>query len=293
MGILDDAIREHLDLKRQHGVPEEELRRQEEEALGPARRDVAPAESADGEGAAEPELHDEETVLQEPDAALAEEAPAVFDAAADDGPIETEPADTGVVAETEIADVSAPEIAEERPEEQAAGEDRLAEAAEPREDVAADVAEERLGVADAELADDRVAEGREAELADDRFAERGEAEIADDHFAEGREADIADERVAEGREADIADERVADEPLVEEATPAEPLIEEATPAESAGDTLPSGFERVDEDEPHGEDGEPGEGEADVLEDTPDFLQETPEHDRLWFEQKPPRDFDFD
>jgi hypothetical protein len=32
---------------------------------------------------------------------------------------------------------------------------------------------------------------------------------------------------------------------------------------------------------------------DVLEDTPDFLQETPEHDRLWFEQRPPRDFDWD
>ena len=36
----------------------------------------------------------------------------------------------------------------------------------------------------------------------------------------------------------------------------------------------------------------GEGE-DVLEETPEFLQETPEHDRLWFEQKPPRDFDWD
>jgi hypothetical protein len=35
------------------------------------------------------------------------------------------------------------------------------------------------------------------------------------------------------------------------------------------------------------------GDEDVLEETPDFLQETPEHDRLWFEQKPPRDFDFD
>jgi hypothetical protein len=32
---------------------------------------------------------------------------------------------------------------------------------------------------------------------------------------------------------------------------------------------------------------------DVLGETPEFLQETPEHDRLWFEQKPPRDFDFD
>src|SRR5690349_15097180 len=35
------------------------------------------------------------------------------------------------------------------------------------------------------------------------------------------------------------------------------------------------------------------GEEDVLEETPDFLQETPEHDRLWFEQKPPKDFDWD
>jgi hypothetical protein len=35
------------------------------------------------------------------------------------------------------------------------------------------------------------------------------------------------------------------------------------------------------------------GDDDVLEETPEFLQETPEHDRLWFEQKPPRDFDWD
>ncbi len=34
-------------------------------------------------------------------------------------------------------------------------------------------------------------------------------------------------------------------------------------------------------------------EEDVLEETPEFLEETPEHDRLWFEQRPPKDFDFD
>jgi hypothetical protein len=34
------------------------------------------------------------------------------------------------------------------------------------------------------------------------------------------------------------------------------------------------------------------GADDVLEETPEFLQDTPDHDRLWFEQKPPRDFDF-
>ncbi|HEY5045878.1 MAG TPA: hypothetical protein VII53_08485 [Solirubrobacteraceae bacterium] len=32
---------------------------------------------------------------------------------------------------------------------------------------------------------------------------------------------------------------------------------------------------------------------DVLEETPDFLRDTPEQERLWFEQQPPRDFDFD
>ena len=32
---------------------------------------------------------------------------------------------------------------------------------------------------------------------------------------------------------------------------------------------------------------------DVLEDTPEFLEDTPEDDELWFEQKPPKDFDFD
>jgi hypothetical protein len=32
---------------------------------------------------------------------------------------------------------------------------------------------------------------------------------------------------------------------------------------------------------------------DVLEETPDFLRDTPEQERLWFEQRPPRDVDFD
>ena len=49
MGLLDDAIREHLELKRRHGATEQELRRQEEEALGPARREV-------GAAAEEPEI---------------------------------------------------------------------------------------------------------------------------------------------------------------------------------------------------------------------------------------------
>ncbi len=32
--------------------------------------------------------------------------------------------------------------------------------------------------------------------------------------------------------------------------------------------------------------------SDVLEQTPEFFEETPEYDRLWFEERSPRDFDF-
>src|SRR4051812_36016360 len=38
MGILDDAIREHLDLKRRLGAEEDELQRLEGEAFGPPTR---------------------------------------------------------------------------------------------------------------------------------------------------------------------------------------------------------------------------------------------------------------
>jgi len=60
------------------------------------------------------------------------------------------------------------------------------------------------------------------------------------------------------------------------------------------DQATQAFDDVGADEIFADDppAEPAKDE-DVLEETPDFLQETPDHDRLWFEQKPPRDFDFD
>ena len=56
MGILDDAIRQHLELKRQHGAGDDDLERLEKEAFGPATRpgdpDFAdPASSAPDPGA--------------------------------------------------------------------------------------------------------------------------------------------------------------------------------------------------------------------------------------------------
>src|SRR5688572_12708780 len=52
MGLLDDAIREHLELKRRHGADPEEVTRQEREALGaPVRGEFAkPAGEAQEEG---------------------------------------------------------------------------------------------------------------------------------------------------------------------------------------------------------------------------------------------------
>jgi hypothetical protein len=49
----------------------------------------------------------------------------------------------------------------------------------------------------------------------------------------------------------------------------------------------------DPDSRKAHDGETGDQVDDVLEETPDFLRDTPEQERLWFEQRPPRDFDFD
>src|SRR5262245_21005265 len=72
MGILDDAIREHLDLKRRHGAREAELREIEDEAFGAGEQadpfaaagvytEVASAEA--------PDIGNEEpTRLVEPDA---------------------------------------------------------------------------------------------------------------------------------------------------------------------------------------------------------------------------------
>ena len=212
MGILDDAIRQHLELKRQHGAPEEELQRQEEEALGPARRDVAPAEPPGGDGDVEfePEAteaaSEEETELFEPD------------------PEELET------------------MLEEPEGEPAAGADA---AFEPESEPAA---------------------GR-----DTPFEPAGEPES----FEPGDEPESGDEPGLEGV------------PEPESAPPSEAPFDTETAVERFGEQ-----DEPDEEEPEAED-EPDRDEADVLEDTPDFLQETPEHDRLWFEQKPPRDFDFD
>ncbi|HEX8073923.1 MAG TPA: hypothetical protein VF545_02980 [Thermoleophilaceae bacterium] len=75
MGVLDDAIREHLELKRRHGAAEDEIARQETEALGPARRDVPAAADEAAEAGPGPVLHVEPVADVAPPPVTADAAP--------------------------------------------------------------------------------------------------------------------------------------------------------------------------------------------------------------------------
>jgi hypothetical protein len=195
MGLLDDAIREHLDLKRRRGADPAEIERAEREALGPVRR--GPEEPPDIPTGTQPEA-----------AAAAADAPAdTFD----DSLIGSEPAFEDDVAEEEAA------------------------------------YEHEVGYDEEEYEDE------------DEF---------EWHAAPGPPSTAASEPPAPANHA--------------------PARHDPAPTASHGgdETVEYDVERAfaNEGQPETED---------VLEETPEFLQDTPDHDRLWFEQRPPRDFDFD
>ncbi len=167
---LSDAIAQHLELKRQHGAPEDEISEERDAALGPARRETAPGETAPVE--VEGEVLD-----------ASESAPA---------PTEPEP-----ILEAEPTPV------------------------------------------------DTIDESLEFDFVEPEPEPECEPEPE-------REPEPEPEREPEP------------EP--------EPEPQYSEPASSA--------------EP------PPAPDDDPLEGTPEFFQETPEYDRLWFEEKSPRDFDF-
>ena len=94
MGLLDEAIKEHLELKRRRGADPNDLAREEREALGPAVREVreamtgeegaavaddaAPAE-ADGAGVAPEAQLDQAPPAEEPAPAPTEQAEQAHD----------------------------------------------------------------------------------------------------------------------------------------------------------------------------------------------------------------------
>jgi hypothetical protein len=146
----------------------------------------------------------------------------------------------------------------------------------------------------------------------------GEKSAPDDQEYEDADEPLSGEGDEFGDEVEWEDEYEPLEPEGSHADYGEPETEIVpAPAETSGaEPLP---ELVDEEEDSGSPAEPPahdvgvetaeydvEGEhaaeeakggkkdgEDVLEETPEFLQDTPDHDRLWFEQRPPRDFDFE
>jgi hypothetical protein len=238
MGVLEDAIREHLELKRQHGASEEEVERQETEVLGQARRQAAePEESAQAAGEELPA--GEEPAGAEP----FDEAPADL-AEAPEAPFE-EAAGGAAAGEPDTEESEAPLGAEPR----SVGE---IFAADPASDLDTD---------------DPATPGAVSEPA-------APAEEPFDHAIDDDEQPpqaFADD--SPGGETVTLQDFVEFDELEPGSAPPMPAHGGEEPAQ-----WPEG------DDPESED---------VLEETPEFLQETPEHDRLWFEQKPPRDFDFD
>ncbi|MEI2702377.1 MAG: hypothetical protein V9E83_08260 [Baekduia sp.] len=113
--------------------------------------------------------------------------------------------------------------------------------------------------------------------------ERAEAEALGPVGLEPLPEPVSERATAEAEEvAEPADEPVAELEPDEHLEADEPVSGPPEPL----DQPTQAFSAVDAAEAEGKEGE------DVLEETPEFLQETPEHDRLWFEQKPPKDFDF-
>jgi hypothetical protein len=111
-------------------------------------------------------------------------------------------------------------------------------------------------------------------------------------FAAAAPAATAEPAPVEDAPAPAPEPELGPEPVPEAEAEPEPEPERDIPLDQATvEYTPPPLEEAEElEEPPAP---PQDGEEDVLEETPDFLQETPEHDRLWFEQKPPRDFDLD
>jgi hypothetical protein len=282
MGVLDDAIREHLELKRRHGAEEAEVRRQEEEALGPARREVAPAETdadaADAQAGTEVPQADQEQLPEAhaDEAAMLGQAP---ETGVEDAPVGEAAPHADAAHHDELAQHETPAVRDEPAQEEPALEAEPGvghEESAPSHDEGSALREDEPALREDEpaLREDEPAL-REATLGDPDLED--DKDFGDEtamYDVEGEfddEDDSAESDPFDGRESHSADGR-------------------------RGDTPAQGFAALDEDDLlEDEDEDEGEatGDVDVLEDTPDFLQETPEHDRLWFEQKPPRDFDFD
>jgi hypothetical protein len=273
MGLLDDAIREHLELKRRRGADAGSISREESEALGPVRRgpdgspdlsDAAlPAEPAaqeppdgsawEGEHTAvlgtTPTPHDEPPAMpggyEPPPAPPAYEPPP---AAYQPPPVAYEPPAPAPPPQPERPWF---ERAHDEPEQE--GEDF---GLDPKPDVAPEPEPEHTSLLS------RLRVGRRHKGDRDREPEPAAGDEPSSPGYDPPPLPASYEPAAPYEPPPSASPSYAYEP---------------PPVQHEPDIVPA------DDEP----------DVDVLDETPDFLEETPEHDRLWFEQRPPRDFDFD
>jgi hypothetical protein len=271
MGILDDAIREHLELKRRHGAESDDLERLEKEAFGPPNRPGEEDESLDtGAEAVATEASEAETTMAPlPDS---EREPAPEEAS------EGRRIDWFEEFESEEQPLPAGESVERS--STAGEEEQPAEAISPAER-SRDEAPAEPALAEEDAEDDSV---------------EGEATIepaGQDEPAAPPEAAIFDQDDEVDFDLDL-DLDMEGEEGAEPATGGEDLGEEAAavpPSEELDLTL---GEDTPDRAAEGEADEEGEEEGeDLLEETPDFLEDTPEGERLWFEQNPPQEFDFE
>ncbi|HEY6731032.1 MAG TPA: hypothetical protein VI039_08410 [Solirubrobacterales bacterium] len=301
MSILDDAIREHLELKRQHGADESELKRLEDEAFGPPSRPEEPDPLAEAptefmttpESPAAAESADEESGgrriniadLQEPPEP---EAPAPAEDAVQAAPPAEEPQamEHEVVApEADAPDESASEV------EIDAGhstEERHAIAEQPTEffDVEAEMDEDAPVPPATEAPSPSDEEIAEAEAAEPMLAP---VEPATEIHASRTDTPVEEPALEDEEDEEFwSDQRLSDE--LDQALEAPLEVEADEPAAVAPvESEPEGTEPEAEQVKY----DPDTGHEDVLEDTPEFLEDAPEDDELWFEQRPPKDFDFD
>lgn len=265
MGLLDEAIREHLQLKRRRGADPTEVERLEREALGPVRRSPRDSTALAMDDPAEAAMDDRVGLAVDDPAGPAvgeseAESPVAYSEGSEhewvesgdgEGLFDYEEAGPGRAYEAERGAPRRREVAEE-PEREAPRHHEIAEEWDSHEPL--------------------------------DFHEPPEPAAAGDAFDE---EPLTDEHPAAAPPSHEA-------PSTRDARPPRDAppphgAPSAAPPSSDDDHLGEATAEYDVEAEHRDEGE---GE-DVLEETPEFLQDTPDHDRLWFEQKPPRDFDLD
>jgi hypothetical protein len=304
MGILDDAIRDHLDLKRRRGTDEPEIKRLEDEAFGPpGRPDASGVSGPTASAVAEPPVETASPEITPEDLGLESmpETPPSAETPPPDGPAPEEPpapapettSDAGAGSEPAAengGEVVFHDFAAE--EGLVSGRSRAEQPIEPSDPV-------ERALAQPPATDEPSSEEPEAEA--EAEAPSGEAMVEAEAPDPSEAAPVAEPPAPHSEDTQVHD--MAKELEIEPEKPSAPPAGDAGEGAEGEPALELDVEELDielddeldlgEGEATGADAEDDDDGEDVLEETPEFLRDAPESDRLWFEQGKPKDFDFD